>query len=115
MRRLLLPFAIVVALVAIAIPTYTMVGCDTGMMGAMAMPSTGGQTISSACTGQWELSTSPAGIVPTGTSSLLLGFAVALVAAVVLLAPQRSARFALTFVGDPPPPPHDPLGERFRV
>jgi hypothetical protein len=114
-RRFLLPLAIVVAIVAIAIPTCRMVGCDMGDMGAMAMGSHSGTGVAPMCPGQWEFSTSPSGIVPNGTDPLVLGFMAALAVAVVLIAPQRMSRPALVYMGEPPPPPDDPWGERFRV
>jgi hypothetical protein len=92
-----------------------MVGCDMGDMGAMAFVSFGGAHLSATCPGQWEFSSAPSGIVPGGIDPIVLGFLAALVAAVVLVAPRRSARLALALVGDPPPPPEDPRGERFRV
>lgn len=115
MRRLFLPLAIVVAIVAVAVPTCRMVGCDMGDMGAMPMVPHNGPHASSMCPGQWELSSSPTGIVPGGSDPLVLSLFAALAAAVVLLAPQRAARLNFAYVGDPPPPPQDPRGERFRV
>ena len=115
MRRFVLPLAIVVAIVAIAIPTCRMVGCDMGDMGAMAFVPHSGPSASSMCPGQWEFSSSPAGIVPTGGDPIALGFLAALVAAIVLSVPQRTGRLALAYVGDSPPPPQSPRGERFRV
>jgi len=115
MRRFLLPLAIVVAIVAVAIPTCRMVGCDMGDMGAMSFIPFGGAHASSMCPGQWEFSSSPTGIVPSGSDPLVLGFLAALVAAFVLVVPQRSGRPTLAYVGDPPPPSQDPRGVRFRV
>jgi hypothetical protein len=115
MRRFLLPLVIVVAIVAIAIPTCRMVGCDMGDMGAMSFVPFGGTHASAMCPGQWEYSSSPAGIVPSGGDPLVIGFFAALVAAIALLVPQRSARPTLACVGDSPPPRQAARGERFRV
>ena len=114
MRRFILPLAIVVAIVAIAVPTCRMVGCDMDM-GAMPFVPHNGPHLSSACLGQWEFNSAPTGIVPGGTDSLILSFLVAIAAVVVLTSPQRTARPVLAFAGDPPIPPLAPRGERFRV
>jgi hypothetical protein len=114
MRRLLLPIAIVVAIVAIAVPTCRMVGCDMDM-GAMRFIPHNGPHFSSMCPGQWEFSSAPTGILPTGSDPLVLGFAALAVAAFVLVAPRRMARPLFAYAGSPPPPPEDPLGARFRV
>jgi hypothetical protein len=111
---MLLPLAIVVAIVAIAVPTCRMVGCDMNM-GAMPFVPFSGTHASSDCPGQWELFTTPASTLPSGTESLLLTLVAALFAAVVLFAPQMSARPVLVRVSNPPPPPEEPRGERFRV
>ena len=111
----MLPLAIVVAIVAIAVPTCRMVGCDMGAMGAMPLVPHDGPHVSSMCLGQWEFSSAPTGIVPTGSDPLIMSIFAALAAAVILLAPQRATRFEFAYVGDPPPPPQDPRGERFRV
>jgi hypothetical protein len=115
MRRYLLPLAIVVAIVAVAVPRCRMEGCDMGDMGAMASMPFGGPSVSAMCPAHWEVSSSPSGVVPTGSDPLVLGFVAALAAAVVLLAPQRSSRMTFAYVGDPPPPPSDPWGARFRI
>jgi hypothetical protein len=114
MRRMLLPLTIVVALVAIAVPTCRMIGCDMDM-GAMRIVPMGGTYLSAQCPGQWEFSSTPVSTVPNGSSAILLTLVAALVAAVVLIAPQSTSRFVLVRVSDPPPPPEDPRGERFRV
>ena len=114
MRRFALPLVIMVAVAAIAVPTCRMVGCDMGM-GAMSFLPFNGPHLSSTCGGQWEFSSGPAGIMPSGTDTLLLTLMAAFAAAVVLLAPQLTSRPVLVRVSNPPPPPDDPLGERFRV
>lgn len=111
---MLLPLAIVVAIVAIAVPTCRMVGCDM-KMGAMPLMPFSGTHASAACPGQWEFSTTPAGTLPTGSQTLLLTLILALFGAVLLLAPQVVAHPVLTRVSNPPPPPEEPRGERFRV
>ena len=85
----MLPLAVVVAIVAIAVPTCRMVGCDMGDAGAMPFVPHNGPHVSSMCLGQWELSTSPTGIVPSGSDPLVLS----------LVAAGRSARRALQSLG----------------
>jgi len=114
MRKALLPLAIVVAIVAVAVPTCRMVGCDMDM-GAMRFVPMQGVHLTAPCPGTWELSSAPAGTVPNGGGSLLLTFIAALAAVVVLFSPQVVSRPVLARVSNPPPPPDDPLGARFRV
>ncbi len=114
MRRMLLPLAIVVALVAIAVPTCQMINCDMEM-GAMPFVPFSGPRMAADCPGQWEFSSTPTGTLPNGSTTLLLTLASAIVAAFVLFAPQMTGRHILVRVSDPPPPPEEPRGERFRV
>jgi len=114
MRRFALPLVIMVAVAAIAVPTCRMVGCDMDM-GSMPLMPFNGPIVSSACGGQWEFSSGPAGILPSGTDALSLTLMAAFAVAVVLLAPQVAGHPVLVRVSNPPPPPEDPLGERFRV
>jgi hypothetical protein len=114
MRRMLLPLAIVVALVAIAVPTCRMINCDMDM-GAMRIMPMGGTHVASNCSGQWEFSSTPTSTLPGGSDSLLLTIVAALCATVVLIAPQVASRPVLARVSNPPPPPDEPRGERFRV
>jgi len=114
MRRMLLPLAIVVALVAIAVPTCQMIGCDMEMGGMPFVPFSGAR-MSADCSGEWALFTTPASTLPSGSDTLLVSLIAAITAAVVLLAPQLTGRPVLVRVSNPPPPPEDPRGERFRV
>jgi len=115
MNRVLLPLAIMVAMVAIVLPTCQMIGCDMGSMKAMPFMPDGGAY--SDCPGQWVLNTShAAGIVPSGADSLTMTFLIAVLAVgVVLFAPQASRRPVVAYTGDPPPPLEDSFGARFRV
>jgi hypothetical protein len=114
MRRMLLPLAIVVAIVAVAVPTCQMINCDMEM-GAMPFVPFSGTRMSAECPGEWAVFTSPASTLPSGSDSLLLTLVAAIFAAVVLLAPQLAGRPLLVRVSNPPPPPEEPRGERFRV
>ena len=105
---------IMMAIVAIAIPTTTMVGCDMGMSGGMPfMPS--GAGIYSGCLGQWATTTGPVGVLPSGAENLLLVLSAMIAAVAVTLAPRQSAAPTRILAAEPPPPPEDPLGQRARI
>jgi hypothetical protein len=111
---MLLPLAIVLAIVAIAVPTCRMVGCDMDM-GAMPFVPFSGEHLSADCPGEWALSSSPASSLPSSPNTLILTLIAALFTAVLLFAPQVAGRPVLARVSNPPPPPDEPRGERFRV
>jgi hypothetical protein len=115
MSRFLLPVAIMVALVAVVLPTCQMIGCDMDAMGAMPFMPNGGAY--SDCPGQWVVnSSSTSGIVPSGPNALSFMLVLAILAVgAVLFAPQASQRSVVAYVGDPPPPDEDSFGARFRV
>ncbi len=110
-----MPLVVVLAIVAIAVPTCRMINCEMDMSKGMPFMPRGLGIYNPACGGEWLTTTGPKGVVPGGAESLLLSFAVAVVMAVVLFAPQLSARPVFAFSAQPPPPPEDPRGERFRV
>ena len=79
---------VMMAVVAIAIPTCTMLGCDMSMgQGMPFMPS--GTGIYNECSGEWFTSTGPAGIVSNGVESLMLSLVAAAFVAAVVLAPRK--------------------------
>ncbi len=105
---------VMMAVVAIAIPTTTMIGCDMGMGSGMPfMPS--GSGIYNGCTGEWATTTGPVGVLPNGVENLLLALGVAIVAVAVTLAPREAAAPVRFAADEPPPPPEDPLGQRTRI
>jgi len=115
-RRFMLPLAIMVAMVAVVLPTCQMIGCDMNGMGAMPFMPQGGAY--SDCPGQWVVNTSSSnGIVPRGltSSTVSLLLAILLVAATPFFAPQTFRRLVAAYTGDPPPPLEDSFGARFRV
>ena len=113
-RRVATVLVIVMAVIAIAIPTCTMVGCDMGMSGGMPfMPS--GTGIYNSCPGEWVTSTGPSGVLPSGTDNLVLALSAALLVAAVVLAPRATTAEIVSRVAEPPPPPEDPLGQRTRI
>jgi hypothetical protein len=112
-RRFLMPLVIAMALVAIAVPTCRMVGCEMDMGAMPFMPH--GAGFYNQCSGEWVTSAGPAGVVPPGVDTLMLTLMAAVLVAVVLFSPMMSARPVFAFSAQPPPPPEDPRGERFRV
>lgn len=118
MQRFMLPLAIMVALVAVVLPTCQMVGCDMNGTGMGAMPFMPKGGAYSDCPGEWVVNTSSStGIVPSGGDSLSFMLLIALLAivGVMFFAPQVSLRPAAVYTGDPPPPLEDSFGARFRV
>jgi hypothetical protein len=113
-RRVAMVLVIMMAVVAIAIPTCTMIGCDMGMGSGMPfMPS--GAGIFNSCSGEWITSTGPAGLIPSGGENLVLALSAVLLAAVAVVAPRSSSDLRPAMVAEPPPPPEDPLGQRTRI
>ena len=105
---------VMMAVVAIAIPTTTMIGCDMRMSGGMPfMPS--GTGIYSDCPGEWATTTGPVGVLPSGAESLLLALSAMIVAVAVTVGPRPSAAPMHILAAEPPPPPEDPLGQRTRI
>jgi len=105
---------VMMAVIAIAIPTCTMIGCDMSMgQGMPFMPS--GTGIYNECSGEWFTSTGPAGIVSNGVESLLLSLVVAAFVAAVVFAPRNVVAVVRASHTEPPPPPEDPLGQRTRI
>lgn len=114
-RKTLIAVAVLVAVVAVAIPTCQMVGCNmkTGAVmpwGNHALPG-----FFSTCGGTYVFNSAPSAVVPAGTDSLLVVLVAAFIAAAALVVPRTEAHFVLARTGAPPPPPEDPLGARFRV
>jgi len=110
----MLPLVVVLALVAIAVPTCRMVGCDMDMNAMPFVPFSGAH-FASDCPGQWEMNSVPASTLPSSSDTILLTLVAALVVAFVAFAPQVSAQPVYARVSNPPPPPEEPRGERFRV
>jgi len=114
-RKALVITAIVVTFLAIVVPTCRMVGCSMDMSGGMGFMHPGpGVGFFSTCGGEMLTSEAPLSVAPGGLETLLLAL-IALVVGLVLFAPRDSAAYSLIEVVEPPPPPRDPLGERFRV
>jgi hypothetical protein len=110
----MIALAIVVAFIAIVVPTCRMVGCS--MSGAMPfgnhmdMPG-----FFSDCGGTYVTSGAPNAIVPAGADALVLALIAAVIAAMVLFSPPAVVQTVRVHASDPPPPPEDPRGERLRL
>jgi len=114
-RKALIAFAIIIAFVAIVVPTCRMVGCQMEMGYMPFMPAGQAFALFSDCGGVWSVSDVPVGVVPVGLETLVLALFAALAAGLVLFQPQLVARPVRIVDATPPPPPEDPLGVRFRV
>jgi hypothetical protein len=113
-RRVAMALVVMMAVVAIAIPTCTMIGCDMSMSGGMPyMPS--GTGIFNSCAGEWITNTGPAGVLPSGLENIVLALGAFVVAVAITLAPRESTRTVRVLAAEPPPPPEDPLGQRTRI
>jgi hypothetical protein len=114
MRRTAFALAIIIAFVAVVVPTCRMVGC-TMDMGAMMHGMGDMAAFSADCAGTLVMSSSPVAIVPSGADTLTLALVAAVVAALALLMPAMSVRPVFVMEPTPPPPPLPTRGERFRV
>lgn len=115
-RKLVIALAMVVAFVAIVVPTCRMVGCSmemTGYMGFMHPGSDAG--FFSDCGGTYVGNSTPSAVVPAGADTLTLALTSAVMAALALFMPVVSSQPARVAYFAPPPPPEDPRGERLRL
>ena len=94
-----------VAILAAAIPTCQMIGCDMGMAnGMMAVWTHGGASLGNACSGTWVTSASQDGIAPTQSLNFLISLIAAVAAAVVLFSPRMEMRPVRLVDANGPPP-----------
>jgi hypothetical protein len=115
-RRMMLALMIAIAVIAAAIPTCQMIGCEMNMAGGMMKISTvPGASISMACDGYWVTSTGQDGIAPTLTLASLIGLIAVVAAALALFSPRLELRPVRLVDANGPPPPLEPRGERFTV
>jgi hypothetical protein len=111
-----LALLIAIAVIAVAIPTCQMVGCDMSMPGGMMRISTHlGGSFGQACDGRWVSSSTQYAVPPSGFSALLLSLFAAIAAAAVLFSPRVALRPVRFVDANGPPPPLEPRGERFTV
>jgi hypothetical protein len=114
-RKALIALAIVVAFVAIVVPTCRMVGCSMTMGTAMPFGHQGMPGFFGDCGGSYVTSSAPSAVVPSGADALVLALVAAVLAALVLFQPNVVAERARVATTGPPPPPDDPQGERRRL
>jgi len=112
-RKALIALTIVVAFVAIVVPTCQMVGCSMG--GGMPFGQMDGLGFFGTCGGTYVTSTAPSAVVPAGADSLVLALVTVVIAALALFKPPALIQTIRVHASDPPPPPDDPRGERLRL
>jgi hypothetical protein len=113
-RRRIMAVLLAVAMLAVAVPTYVMVGCDMGKCDGMTSISTQlGTSFGDACDGTWLASATVTGVIPGGFITILLTLIAAMAAAVALFSPSLELRPVRLVRANAPPPPLDPRGERY--
>jgi hypothetical protein len=113
-RRKITAVLLAVAMLAVAVPTYVMVGCDMGGCAGMTSISTQlGTSFGNACDGEWLANSTVTGVVPGGSLTVLLTLIAAMAAAVALFSPSLALRPVRLVRANAPPPPLDPRGERY--
>lgn len=110
----MIAMAVVIAFVAIVVPTCRMVGCSMQMNGYMAFMPGAGIGIFSDCGGQMVSSTVPDAVGSSSLEAITLAF-IAMLAAFVITRPTPVVQRITVHSSDPPLPPTEPRGERFRV
>lgn len=114
-RKTMIVLAIVVAVVAIVIPTCRMVGCSMEMGGAMPFGTQWTPGFFADCGGEFVVNGTPVAVVPSVADALTLALLGSIVAALALWRP-RVVVTPIRFVdASPPPPPENPRGERLRL
>ena len=101
---MLTSLVVVLAIVAIMVPTCVMVGCSMSG-GAMFVPFGTEASFSSSCGGTYLFSKSPVGTVPSDVSSVLISFVAALLVVAVAFSPRLTADPIRSSRDGPPPPP----------
>ena len=115
-RKAMLAVMLVIAVIAVAIPTCEMLGCNMDMSGGMMRITTiPGPTLGNVCGGIWVTSNSVAGVMPAELLNLLLLLIAAFAFALMAFSPRVEFRLARVSDANAPPPPFEPRGERFIV
>lgn len=120
-RKMFIALAMIVVLVAVVFPTCRMIGCsmEMGPNGAMPismhLPAMGLEHMTGTCGGEYVVSDTLEGVVPSTVQALLLVLMAALVAGIMLMAPGALFQVRQFAFATPPPPPLDPRGERFLI
>lgn len=114
-RGTVLAIAVVVALVAIVLPTCRMVGCsmEPGGVAPWGVQKVAG--LFSDCGGEYVFGSAPYAVVPSGADALTVTLVSAVIVALALLAPSMSSHHAFIAESPPPSPPEPPLGVRLRL
>ncbi len=111
-RKVSLTMAIVVAMIAVALPLCQMVGCD---MLASAMGQSTGTAAHRICNLGSMAAPGSVGVVPTGSESLIFSLAALIGVAIMIVSPPRQLQLVRASGQDPPPPPEDPRGVRLII
>lgn len=113
-RTTIVAVALAVAMIAVAVPMYQMIGCNMGeCTGMTSLSAQAGFSFGEACGGEWLASSAVAGVVPGGFITVLLTLIAAMAAAVAMLSPRKELQPIRLVRAKAPPPPLDPRGERF--
>ena len=115
-HKILLNVMLAIALLAVAIPTCQMIGCDMGMCGGMMMliPHSG-PSLAADCGGAWIANAGQLGVFPPELITALVAMLAMLGLAAFVLPPRRELQPIRVETANPPPDPIPPQGERFRV
>jgi hypothetical protein len=112
--KMMLSAMMVIVVLAVAIPTCQMIGCNMGMVGGMMRISTHpGPTFSAPCDGTWVSSATQIGIVPSNFFAALVALVAVLAMAKMMFSPTMAARPLYIADSNAPPPPVEPRGERY--
>jgi hypothetical protein len=112
--KTLLAVMLVIAVLAVAIPTCQMIGCNMGMAGGMMRISTNpGLSLGAPCDGTWVSSESVIGVLPSNFLSTLVVLLAVLGMAVLMFSPKLVSRPIYLAEANAPPPPLEPRGERY--
>lgn len=114
-RKALIALAIVVAVVAVVVPTCRMVGCSMSVGSTMPWGQQTTAGLFGDCGGTYVVNATPTAVVPAGADSLVVALVAAFLAAAALFSPRSVTRSALIVEPTPPPPPEDPRGMRLRL
>jgi hypothetical protein len=114
-KKALIAVAIVITTLAIVIPAARMVNCEMSMGGAMPFGRSVLPGFFSTCGGTLVVSSAPNAVMPAGADAFTLALVASALAMLVLYQPPLVGRTVRVRATEPPPPPEDPLGERFRV
>ena len=114
-RKAMIVLAIVIAVVAVVVPTCRMVGCSMSVGSTMPWGHHSVPGLFGDCGGEYVVNSAPTAVVPSGADALTVAMMSAVVAAVALCAPRMASRSVRIAYATPPPPPDDPRGMRLRL